>query len=97
MRLLPLSHPVIRRLARPTLAVTPESNRFTPVGAAAVPRTSARDIVSSPFASQIAHFALDSSFFDSHSSPMTRDITELVNEISAMMRDITELVRLISA
>jgi hypothetical protein len=69
------SRPVPRRPARRTLAATPEDNLFTPVGTAAVPRTSARDILSSPFAGQTPRFAPDTTFFDSHITPMTKDMT----------------------
>jgi hypothetical protein len=82
-RVIPILHPVLRRLARRRLAVTPESNRFTSVGAAAVSRTPAHDIVGSPFARQTSRFGPDRSFFDSHSSRMTRDMTELMMIISA--------------
>ena len=53
----------------------PDGNLFTSAGAAAVPRTSARDIVGSPFAGQTPRFAPDSTSFDSHITPMMKDMT----------------------
>jgi hypothetical protein len=47
-----------------------------------VSRTSAHDVVTSPFARQTPRFAPDITFFDSHIIPMMRDISSLMIVIS---------------
>ncbi len=97
VRVIPNSHPVIRRLARQALAVTPETNRSTSVIVPLASRTSARDAVGSPFARQTARFTPDSSSFDSHSSPTMSDMTEVMTVIPALLSLITGLLFLIIA
>jgi hypothetical protein len=60
------------------LVVSPEADPFTSVGTAAVPRSSARDVVSSQFAGQAPRFAADTASFDNHVVPMRRDIRALM-------------------
>ena len=89
---IPLSHPVIRPLARRKLALTPDGNRSTSVGTAFVPRTSAPDILSTPLAGKTPRFAPDTTFFDSHTTPMMKDMTKLMTVMSALMSLIIALL-----
>ncbi len=51
----------------------------------AILRSSARDVLSNPFARQAPRFAPDITFFDSHIIPMMKDTSTLMIVISALM------------
>ena len=77
---------------RRTRAVVPEGIWFTSVNAAAVPHSSAHDVVNCLFACQSSRFVPDSSLFDSHIIPMRRDITGLMTLVSERMSVIAGLL-----
>jgi hypothetical protein len=95
---------VLRRIARRTLAVSPESDRFMSVGTAVVSRTPVRDIVRSSFARQTTRFGLDINFSVTHitfvaSNRIARasHITFLVSIMIARLFHVTFVVSVMGA
>jgi hypothetical protein len=81
---IPLSHLVLRRLARGKLAVTPESNRSTSVSTLLAACTPAHGTVRIPSARQTLRVDPDIIFFRTHMTPMSMHVTELTTFLIPM-------------